>query len=252
MATQSIHATKTCTKCGVEKPADYDNFVKKLNGLAARCKPCLRADKNAVWAGRADAINAARRASRDADTREKDRQRYAAKGDRIRETARLRHLANPDKRRKRDRDQYRDRPEIAQKKKDNAAKWASENVERNRRNSRDFFRRKRATDPQYRLRSAVSAYVYWCLKGGRNGRRTFDLLGYTADDLRHHLERQFVRGMSWDNYGDWHVDHIVPVASFKFASPEDADFKACWAITNLRPLWAGDNIAKSDKRTLLL
>lgn len=58
--------------------------------------------------------------------------------------------------------------------------------------------------------------------------------------------------MSWNNYGEWHVDHIVPVASFSFASADDADFKACWAITNLRPLWADANMQKHDKRTHLI
>jgi hypothetical protein len=98
----------------------------------------------------------------------------------------------------------------------------------------------------------LSAYVYWCLKSGKGGRKTTDLLGYSTADLRAHLERQFVKGMSWDNYGEWHVDHIVPVASFKFESADDPEFQACWALTNLRPMWAAENIRKSNKRTHLL
>lgn len=78
------------------------------------------------------------------------------------------------------------------------------------------------------------------------------LVGYTVDDLRRHLERQFANGMSWANFGDWHIDHIVPISHFKFSSAEDEQFKQCWAITNLRPLWARANISKGARRDLLL
>lgn len=70
---------------------------------------------------------------------------------------------------------------------------------------------------------------------------------------RAHLEKQFTRRMSWDNYGSyWHLDHIIPMASFKFDTPDDDAFKMCWAITNLRPLAAQENMQKGPKRTLLL
>lgn len=78
------------------------------------------------------------------------------------------------------------------------------------------------------------------------------LVGYTADELRRHLERQFAKGMSWDNFGEWHIDHIVPIARFTFSSADDEQFKQCWAVTNLRPLWARANISKGARRELLL
>jgi hypothetical protein len=59
--------------------------------------------------------------------------------------------------------------------------------------------------------------------------------------------------MTWENQGTvWHVDHIVPVASFKIDSVDCPDFHACWAMTNLRPLWAEDNLLKRAQRFLLL
>lgn len=86
----------------------------------------------------------------------------------------------------------------------------------------------------------------------KKGKRTDQVLGFTADDLRAHLERQFVKGMGWHNMGEWHIDHIVPVSSFTITSADDADFKACWALTNLRPMWADENRSKGDKRLTLL
>lgn len=81
---------------------------------------------------------------------------------------------------------------------------------------------------------------------GKGGRRTADLLGYSAEELKAHLERQFLPGMSWSNYGEWHIDHIVPVASFHFTSMNDPEIRRAWSLPNLRPLWAEDNRRKHD------
>lgn len=98
----------------------------------------------------------------------------------------------------------------------------------------------------------MSAGIKNSLRDGKNGRSWERLVGYTVTDLMRHLERQFLSGMSWDNRGEWHIDHILPLASFKFTSPDDPEFRAAWALTNLRPLWAKDNMRKSDKRTHLI
>ncbi len=86
-----------------------------------------------------------------------------------------------------------------------------------------------------------------CLKGRRKGKRTFELLGFSVAELQSHLERQFTQGMSWDNMGDWHIDHILPKASFNILEEGDEEFRRCWALANLRPLWAGENAMKKDK-----
>lgn len=98
-----------------------------------------------------------------------------------------------------------------------------------------------------RLHSRISAHVRFALRKGKGGKSIKALLGWTIPQLRRHLEKQFLAGMSWDNMGDWHIDHIIPLASF----PEGDALKA-WQLPNLRPLWAKDNMAKSDKRTHLL
>lgn len=64
-----------------------------------------------------------------------------------------------------------------------------------------------------------------------------------------HLESQFIDGMTWDNHGmnGWHIDHIRPISSFNFDSTDHPDFKKCWALDNLQPLWVEDNLSKGDK-----
>ena len=75
------------------------------------------------------------------------------------------------------------------------------------------------------------------------------MLDYTFDELYNHFESQFTEenGYSWDNMSEWHIDHIRPVSSFNFDSIDHPDFKKCWALNNLQPLWAVDNMSKGDK-----
>ena len=85
------------------------------------------------------------------------------------------------------------------------------------------------------------------LNGQKGGRPWESLVSYSLDDLINHLERHFLLGMTWENYGEWHVDHKIPMAVFNFEKPEDVDFKRCWALSNLCPLWAKDNLKKGDR-----
>ena len=73
------------------------------------------------------------------------------------------------------------------------------------------------------------------------------MLGYTIEELMNHLEKQFTEGMTWDNYGEWHVDHKKPMALFGFTSTDDTGFKECWSLDNLQPLWGKDNLSKGTR-----
>jgi len=64
-------------------------------------------------------------------------------------------------------------------------------------------------------------------------------------ELRLHLERQFKDGISWDNYGEWHIDHIRPCAKFDLSKPEEQ--RACFHYTNLQPLWEKENVSKGAR-----
>ena len=71
-----------------------------------------------------------------------------------------------------------------------------------------------------------------------------NLIGCTGKELVAHLESQFEPGMSWDNRSEWHIDHIIPLSSFNLLDP--IQFSKASHYSNLRPLWAKDNKAKSD------
>lgn len=75
-----------------------------------------------------------------------------------------------------------------------------------------------------------------------------NMLDYTLEELIEHLEKQFRKGMSWENYGKvWHIDHIKPIFSFNYKTKDDEDFKKCWALENLQPLFVLENLRKSKK-----
>jgi len=99
------------------------------------------------------------------------------------------------------------------------------------------------------LASYTRTAIYTCLKERNINKykNTFELLPYSLDELITHLERQFTSGMSWDNYGEWHVDHIIPMSKFNITSVNDESFLECWSLNNLRPLWAKDNLSKNNK-----
>jgi hypothetical protein len=73
--------------------------------------------------------------------------------------------------------------------------------------------------------------------------KTFEIVGCTPKFLKEHLETKFVDSMNWDNRSEWHIDHIIPLSS---AKTEDELYKLCH-YTNLQPLWAKDNLKKSNK-----
>lgn len=116
------------------------------------------------------------------------------------------------------------------------------------RSSRALNKRRRE-DPKLRLEAAIRARVMMSMvrRNTIKTSRTFELIGCTGAELAAHIERQFKRGMSWDNYGSkWHLDHITPLSYFDMSNPDDQ--RRAWNWQNLRPLWAMQNITEGNKR----
>lgn len=96
-----------------------------------------------------------------------------------------------------------------------------------------------------KLRARISTIVREKLKGRRKAGSAVKDLGCTLLELMDHLESQFQEGMNWDNYGEWHIDHIKPLANYDLTNEEE--FKEVVHYTNLQPLWAIDNLSKGKK-----
>lgn len=126
----------------------------------------------------------------------------------------------------------------------------AQQIESRRAATRRFDAKRRAT-PRGRLENAISAGIAGSLaRSSKAGRSWQSLVGYSLHELMAHLERKFQPGMSWDNYGEWHVDHRIPKSAFNYDRPEHLDFARCWALSNLQPMWAKQNISKRDRLTM--
>ena len=82
------------------------------------------------------------------------------------------------------------------------------------------------------------------LKRNSKSGASIKLLGCSIEYFRQYMEAQFEEGMEWDNLGEWHIDHRRPCSSFDLNKPEEQ--RMCFHYTNLQPLWAAENIGKSD------
>jgi hypothetical protein len=120
-----------------------------------------------------------------------------------------------------------------------------------RRKYKKEYQRKRRQSLEFRLRCNISRQIVFMLKaksGSKRGQSILEVLSYSIDDLRGHLESQFDENMSWENYGSyWHIDHIYPHSLLPYSSMDDENFKKCWALENLRPLEAKANLMKGNK-----
>ena len=111
--------------------------------------------------------------------------------------------------------------------------------------NKEYVPYKLKTDKVYKIKYVLRkliAHSIWN-KGYTKKSRTFEILGISYEEFSLYMERQFVKGMSWDNHGEWHIDHIIPLAS----AHTEADVIRLNHYTNMQPLWAYDNLSKGSK-----
>lgn len=155
------------------------------------------------------------------------------------EYALKKHNEGKRRRRKENPEKYREKDRIYNKNKSNEIKQRERGKRKLRWNN----------DYNYRLKNIISHQIRCNLFQNKTF-KTFELLNYSIQDLKNHLESLFQEGMNWNNYGytGWHIDHIKPVASFNLINKDGSqnleEIKKCWALENLQPLWAKDNMSK--------
>lgn len=133
--------------------------------------------------------------------------------------------------------------------KNEAKQYRQDNKER----YREYFKnrqRELLKNPIYRIHSNMSKSINEQLKRNKlnkNNKSWIKYVDYSVEELKIHLENKFREGMSWDNYGEWHIDHIKPKSLFNITDVNSNEFKECWSLNNLQPLWAADNCAKGNR-----
>lgn len=230
--------TKICSNCKILKP--FNEFHKnnsKKDGLQEFCKECrkLLAQKNKEnltdykrnWYLKNSEIR-----------KEKANIRYDIKKNEINE--KRRNLYNNDEStRKKIKDQhtkyYEKNKEIVIEK---TKIWANNNKDKRNEISRKHYHKYKTLMICRRLIKRTIKYL-----GTKKEHSTIELLGYSPHLLKESIEKKFTQGMSWDNYGEWHIDHIKPISSFNLNDlPSVIN-----SLDNLQPLWASDNLSKGNK-----
>jgi len=105
------------------------------------------------------------------------------------------------------------------------------------------------SDPQFKLRMLATVYISRCVTiyGAKKTKNTMQYVGCDKATLVAHIEKQWTKGMSWENYGQWEIDHIIPLSKWDLTDPMQMGLAN--HFTNLRPLWKGHNAAKSNHIT---
>lgn len=235
-----------CKKCG------SDNF-----SSAGVCRPCQASYMKKWTADNKDRVNAQRRERHKKNPDKKiarDREYYQTNKGEI--NARRRGERNKRQNAKAKRRKHEwyiaNKETLALKAKERAASMGKEERESKKVRAATAARNRRKTNPRHRLYEKVSRLVSKTLKRHRTtkqGKRWPDLLGYSVDALEIHLKKTVPDGYTWDDYisGALEIDHIVPASAHNFSSPDDIDFKRCWALTNLRLLTKQKNYEKRAK-----
>lgn len=252
---------KSCTRCKETKSVEY--FTKNKNekdGFAIYCKPCRSAMRKEAYPKHRDKAVAKSKAYREAYPEKvaaAKKRCYEAKKDEYADKAGVRYIENKEAilayQAK-----YRANNKVKIRARDNAYKKANREAlnkkqleyqkresERLNEYSRNYVKKRRKTDKLYALQTNMRGRFKFELakRGETKWLKVNEYLGCSWVELRDYLEAQFTDDMSWDNYGEWHVDHIVPLV---IAENKEQLVELCHH-TNLRPLWAFDNISKGAK-----
>ncbi len=222
---------KTCKRCKETKPlCAFSKNSKAKDKLQYVCKDCSKAITD-EWKANNPEKYAAKKKRDNAN-----REYSSEKSKEYRQNA---ILKNPEKELNRSKKRWADNKEDMSKK---HKEWAEKNREYLREKAKRRYHTKKddiTFKLRHTLRTRINKYIT-----SKSGSHVSDL-GCSIPELKAHLESQFQDGMTWENHGDWHIDHIRPLASFDL-SDRDQFLTAC-NYKNLQPLWAVDNIRKGAK-----
>jgi hypothetical protein len=238
--------TKVCSKCNLKK--ELSNFRKRKDskdGFRTECKQC----SYLVWEKYRD--------NNDEKIKDQKRKEYVDNREKILLKVKNYREENIDVIRIKDNDRSKKRYQkdpnrykiYYEKNKENILtykkEWSEKNKEKVKVKKNLYHSLRLKNDVIFRLKCVMRSRLLSFLKT-RNitkKNKTFDIVGCTPQFLKEHLEIQFTDGMTWDNRSEWHIDHIIPLSS---AKTEDELYKLCH-YENLQPLWAEDNLKKSNK-----
>ena len=201
-------STKFCHKCSQDLPiTSYHGNKRRKDGLQSYCKLCMKKENKKNYKKHKEAW----------DERTKKHSKTEASKKYRREWAKNKYQNNEEFRKK-------------------CIKSVTA-----------YEREKLKTDNEFKLKHTLRNRLRKAIKkkNAKKCKKTMELIGCSTSELMIHLESKFKEGMTWENHGEWHIDHIKAIAKFNLLN--DDEQKKCFHWSNLQPLWAEENIVKSDK-----
>jgi hypothetical protein len=230
---------KLCKICNISKElTDFGVEKKSKDGLRSVCKECRKIESKQRYIENREYFIQYNQLTKESRNISKKKWSELNK-EKVKVSNKKYVLNNPEKRKESVKIYYLKNKE---KIKDNKKRWDKNNPHY----MSDYDKKRKKIDPQYKLwkniRNRTSNYIK--LENISKKNKTFDILGCSPEFLKKHIEKQFTEGMSWELMGEHiHIDHIIPLSS---AKTEEEIYKLCH-YTNLQPLWAKDNMKKSNK-----
>jgi len=247
MKNPELVETKKCTKCGIPKILDDFYKDKRLKfGRTSECKDCHKKQQMKYYENNYEYVRSYQAEYLNLNREELNECNKQYNNDKVAENPnyykeqyqryqehQLKYHAE-----RREDEEYREYM------KEYLKEYNAEPENIDKRN--EYWRNRYKNDIKFRLKQNIGNRMRASLINGKNNEMLENVLGYSLDSLILHLESKFLEGMSWDNYGLWHIDHKVGIANFNYTSYKDEAFKRCWSLQNLQPLWALDNLEKHD------
>ncbi len=218
--------SKICTKCKIPKSLGEFSFDSRDKGYRkSRCKECLKKYDGQYREYNRKVI------------REKDRDRYQINKGTIKKRHELYYQNNKARFKKWASQYYRNH-------KNEIRIYQKANIVRRRTCENRWIKNRRKIDPVFRLKRNISSRISSALRSNKASWSWESLVRYTVIDLKLHLEKQFEPNMSWENYGEWHIDHRRPVSWF---DNSERGLLNAWKLDNLQPMWAHENLIKGNR-----
>jgi len=244
---------KKCTgECGLEKEETEENFLWRndSNKFRNECKICRKIYKKQYRQENIDEINMYDKKRNMLSERKEYKKKYNIQY----------YQDNKEEMNEYNKQYYRDNKEgISEYQK----QYRQEHKKEGNEYKRKYKKERRKSDPIYKFMSNISRIVNFMLKGKKAGKSSKDILPFTEEQIIEHIETEFKKpGNEWMHWGNqgvynyktfdknpkWQLDHITPISHFDIQEPGDAEFIACWDLSNLRPLSAKQNIIDGARK----
>jgi len=238
---------KVCKKCNLKKTyEEFSNNKNEKDGKNSYCKECEKNRKKLYREKNKDILNEKAKEWRknNLDRYNENMNRYLEKNP---------HMTSKERTRK-----YREKQEWRDKFNESCRKYYLNNIEEERKKRREYYfknkekerkkndewrKNKLKTDGFFRMKRRLRERIRDYMKGNHIGKKTKEIVGLDYEEFKTYISNKFTENMNWDNYGEWHLDHIIPLCEAK----TEEELIKLNHYTNLQPLWDEDNLKKNRK-----